>query len=42
MPFFPTLRVILIILGLMLGWTAVRADPGTFSGMVDHLLHTSL
>ncbi len=37
----PTLRVIFIICGLMLGWSAVRAEPGTFVHMVEQLVHTS-
>ena len=37
MPFF---RVILLICGLVLGWTAVRAEP-SWLPVVEHIIHTS-
>ena len=37
----PFLRVILIICSLMLGWGAVRAEPGTLAHLVGQLVHTS-
>ena len=36
----PIVRVILVICGLMLGWTAVRAEPSWLPA-VEHLIQAS-